>query len=158
MELSCSVCSELYVPEAHVVSTPCGHMFHNDCIRQWLERSKTCPDCRASCISTKLIKMHFNVTAHLARPTSQRNNADAVPMESLMDNITIKLSELEDALRRIEQKTEQSNDKQDVLSVTVHGLVDEIRMQNTVINDLENKMDLCTVGLGDFLTNILDSS
>ena len=62
--------------------------------------------------------MHFNVTAHVARPTSQRNNPDAVPMESLMDNITIKLSELEDALRRIEQKTEQSNDKQDVLSVT----------------------------------------
>ena len=27
--------------------TPCGHMFHGSCVKRWLQRSQSCPYCRA---------------------------------------------------------------------------------------------------------------
>ena len=27
---------------------PCGHLFHNSCLRSWLEQDTSCPTCRTS--------------------------------------------------------------------------------------------------------------
>nr|2LXH_C Chain C, E3 ubiquitin-protein ligase AMFR [Homo sapiens] len=27
---------------------PCGHLFHNSCLRSWLEQDTSCPTCRMS--------------------------------------------------------------------------------------------------------------
>ncbi|KAG1655266.1 hypothetical protein FOA52_014592 [Chlamydomonas sp. UWO 241] len=44
----CVVCSEELAPGARALWLPCGHVFHDACIRQWLTRfSNTCPTCRA---------------------------------------------------------------------------------------------------------------
>uniref|UniRef100_A0A182KAW9 RING-type domain-containing protein n=1 Tax=Anopheles christyi TaxID=43041 RepID=A0A182KAW9_9DIPT len=150
MELSCSVCSELYVPSVHVVTTPCGHLFHNDCILPWLERSRTCPECRAECTATALIKVHFNVTANLERNTTL--------LVEKLNKLTTKLDEQVEALRKIEKRTDKCVERQSMMVDTLQLLLDEIRTQSTCIRDLENKMDDCTVGLGDFLTNMFDTS
>jgi pSer/pThr/pTyr-binding forkhead associated (FHA) protein len=42
-ELSCSVCSEIFV-DARVTS--CGHTFCSFCIREWLRKKNDCPICR----------------------------------------------------------------------------------------------------------------
>lgn len=38
----CTICLE------HVNNIPlvCGHVFHNKCITKWLDKHKTCPNCR----------------------------------------------------------------------------------------------------------------
>ncbi|XP_008935750.1 PREDICTED: E3 ubiquitin-protein ligase AMFR [Merops nubicus] len=46
---------------------PCGHLFHNSCLRSWLEQDTSCPTCR----------MSLNVTdSHNAREDQQRENVD----------------------------------------------------------------------------------
>jgi E3 ubiquitin-protein ligase synoviolin len=53
MDRTCIVCREemngagMNAP-THLVSKklPCGHIFHFDCLRSWLEDNTTCPTCR----------------------------------------------------------------------------------------------------------------
>ncbi|KAL5538870.1 hypothetical protein UlMin_043646 [Ulmus minor] len=50
----CRVCLEEFLPASNcrdqdhkkVVCLPCSHLFHKDCIVQWLEKSHFCPLCR----------------------------------------------------------------------------------------------------------------
>ncbi|KAJ7408969.1 E3 ubiquitin-protein ligase AMFR [Willisornis vidua] len=46
---------------------PCGHLFHNSCLRSWLEQDTSCPTCR----------MSLNITdSHHVRENHQRENLD----------------------------------------------------------------------------------
>ncbi|XP_075796516.1 E3 ubiquitin-protein ligase AMFR isoform X1 [Pelodiscus sinensis] len=46
---------------------PCGHLFHNSCLRSWLEQDTSCPTCR----------MSLNITDnHRVREDHQRENLD----------------------------------------------------------------------------------
>jgi hypothetical protein len=44
---TCSICLDNYRPKQRVGILSCGHVFHKDCIYQWLGYQKTCPLCRA---------------------------------------------------------------------------------------------------------------
>ncbi|KAK9839728.1 hypothetical protein WJX84_009536 [Apatococcus fuscideae] len=46
-QFECAVCKDWLVAPFSV--HPCGHLLCGDCLRQWLEKSKTCPCCRAKC-------------------------------------------------------------------------------------------------------------
>nr|XP_033796474.1 E3 ubiquitin-protein ligase AMFR isoform X2 [Geotrypetes seraphini] len=45
---------------------PCGHFFHNSCLRSWLEQDTSCPTCR----------MSLNIADNRAREEQQRENVD----------------------------------------------------------------------------------
>ncbi|XP_064315346.1 E3 ubiquitin-protein ligase AMFR [Phalacrocorax carbo] len=46
---------------------PCGHLFHNSCLRSWLEQDTSCPTCR----------MSLNISdSHHVREDHQRENLD----------------------------------------------------------------------------------
>ena len=42
----CNICKEPYRSSSKVVSLPCRHVFHYDCIHKWLVSERTCPCCR----------------------------------------------------------------------------------------------------------------
>lgn len=43
----CMICL-LSVEKTMTRTTPCGHLFHKDCIDEWGRKSLTCPTCRTS--------------------------------------------------------------------------------------------------------------
>lgn len=45
---SCSICLDDYERNDRVGYLNCGHFFHKDCIKTWLEKQSSCPLCRAS--------------------------------------------------------------------------------------------------------------
>lgn len=45
-DFSCAICFELIVPGDGVLELPCYHLFHSDCIVQWLLNHQHCPICR----------------------------------------------------------------------------------------------------------------
>jgi len=42
----CSVCQEDYKEMDKLVTMPCDHIFHKDCLTKWLNMHNTCPFCR----------------------------------------------------------------------------------------------------------------
>lgn len=43
----CPICQEEFVPNNTIKKTPCGHLFHEQCLGEWLENyGKICPLCR----------------------------------------------------------------------------------------------------------------
>uniref|UniRef100_A0A182MX11 RING-type domain-containing protein n=1 Tax=Anopheles culicifacies TaxID=139723 RepID=A0A182MX11_9DIPT len=136
MNLVCPICSDLFVPSAEVNITPCGHMFHHLCLLQWLERSKTCPQCRDRCVATRLIKVYFNVTANL--DTTEDN---ASLLEKL-DNLTLKTREQENKLKTYEANAAEHKSEQKKMRKTLLGLEEEVRSKNTAMFALKHEMDM----------------
>lgn len=42
----CSVCKDEYEINQWVISLPCSHRFHDECILPWLKERNSCPTCR----------------------------------------------------------------------------------------------------------------
>lgn len=51
----CTICLSLFEIENDVRRLPCMHLFHMDCVDQWLVTNKHCPICRVD-IETRLNK------------------------------------------------------------------------------------------------------
>lgn len=45
-DLTCVVCQEELSENEAIVQMPCSHVFHGQCILQWLKQSHFCPICR----------------------------------------------------------------------------------------------------------------
>ena len=43
----CIICMEEFEEKERVKYLPCEHLFHHDCIRQWLLKEKSCPYCKS---------------------------------------------------------------------------------------------------------------
>lgn len=45
---SCVICTQKYVKNDIILTLPCMHYFHENCIRKWIQNfhKKTCPHCR----------------------------------------------------------------------------------------------------------------
>ncbi|TQD72902.1 hypothetical protein C1H46_041559 [Malus baccata] len=44
----CSICREEMMVGSEATRMPCSHLYHGDCIVEWLQRSRNCPLCRYS--------------------------------------------------------------------------------------------------------------
>ena len=60
MEFGCSTCLETFTSKCVVSTTPCGHVFHRECITNWLQNENSCPQCRKACTSDQIIKTFFS--------------------------------------------------------------------------------------------------
>jgi len=43
----CCCCMEAFDAVKPIVRTPCGHYYHQECLKQWLKAARTCPLCRS---------------------------------------------------------------------------------------------------------------
>ena len=47
----------------HTVTTPCGHLFHMNCVQGWIARgNQTCPQCRSDISNDKLLRIYLQTT------------------------------------------------------------------------------------------------
>lgn len=76
-QVECVVCLEEYVDgESQVMSLPCGHEFHAECITPWLvNRRRTCPICKG------------DVVRSLAHVTSARFDDETMEGEQTSDGV-----------------------------------------------------------------------
>ena len=59
--IGCSTCMESFTSKCDVSTTPCAHVFHTNCITQWLGTGqKNCPECRKYCTLEGIRKLYFS--------------------------------------------------------------------------------------------------
>jgi len=58
--VNCSTCLELLTPADSLVCTPCGHVFHIQCVLQWFESKKNCPQCRHAANEKNIRKIYLS--------------------------------------------------------------------------------------------------
>ncbi|KAH6572817.1 hypothetical protein BASA62_003227 [Batrachochytrium salamandrivorans] len=47
-QTECAICQDEYIQDELLISLPCTHIYHPDCITSWLKLNGTCPICRFS--------------------------------------------------------------------------------------------------------------
>ncbi|CAK0891501.1 unnamed protein product, partial [Prorocentrum cordatum] len=48
---ACTICLQAPQQDEVLVTLPCGHWYHSDCIREWLGVARLCPLCKGSVVS-----------------------------------------------------------------------------------------------------------
>ncbi|KAM7540201.1 hypothetical protein Aperf_G00000033061 [Anoplocephala perfoliata] len=61
-QFGCPICQEKLNSAlgVNISALPCGHVFHEDCIKRWLRCRPSCPHCRNRSSPTSLLKLYFN--------------------------------------------------------------------------------------------------
>ncbi|CAG9326065.1 unnamed protein product [Blepharisma stoltei] len=44
--LDCPVCKDNFTKQSDLLKLPCNHIFHKECVVNWLKRRNSCPVCR----------------------------------------------------------------------------------------------------------------
>ena len=55
----CTICLSEFEAEEDVRRLPCMHLFHVECVDQWLGQNKRCPICRSEINSENALKLIF---------------------------------------------------------------------------------------------------
>ncbi|CAK9297338.1 unnamed protein product [Gordionus sp. m RMFG-2023] len=96
---NCSICWD---PMRRARKLPCDHLFHDSCLRSWLEHDSSCPICRRSLNTPPQLTNNRNITeTHNANLSTQNTNSlintdnanniisDINPSNSLLENSLI---------------------------------------------------------------------
>lgn len=93
--IRCSICFDDFKNDAQanqsIVATPCGHIYHQECLTKWSEQShrssNNCPDCRFPFRIEQTKRVYFNFS-------SEGNNAIEMELNELAKQINARDVEL----------------------------------------------------------------
>ena len=78
MNVACSICLESFTLTSDIYTTPCGHVFHYECIQKWLESgNQHCSQCRQDCTIDEIVKLYFS-----ENESALENNNLCIQLES----------------------------------------------------------------------------
>ncbi|XP_026807605.1 E3 ubiquitin-protein ligase TRAIP-like isoform X1 [Rhopalosiphum maidis] len=136
MLASCSICGDCFTgihPES-VHSTPCGHVFHYECLMTWIKRSQTCPHCRSKVTEKQIIKLYFHNNSNLSIKEDISSLTHQV--QSLTYENTLKNEEIKNLLIITKKEKEQ------LISLKKHvkDVEDKIRGHQTFVSSLQENI------------------
>ncbi|GFR11156.1 e3 ubiquitin-protein ligase TRAIP [Trichonephila clavata] len=127
--MRCVICTDCF--DGHgIVATQCGHVFHSQCLLKWIDRSKTCPECRGPVFSKNISKLYFN----------------NIPNEGFdAANIENDISTLKAQIR--EKNMELENEKKKFKELQVHAAALEKNLELDHQRKMELEFELSTAKL-----------
>lgn len=185
MSIICPVCIEPLVisAESQVVCAPCGHVFHLDCLTNWLKEKSSCPTCRNKTKESHVKRLYLEFGS-LSNGHSDEVAPYVCQVESLSFEVKMKLKEissfkqkaikdeeqkkgliaevakLEGKIRKIKCNYLDSLNAQENLRSEIKILRENLKEVDQLKNDLENykKLDKILYGSIETADSILKSS
>ena len=131
MNVVCSICKDQLVQTDDIFYTRCSHVFHYNCLNQWLERSKSCPQCREKVTQNRIHRLYFTFS------NNERIDSQTSTLQERIDNLKFKILLKEKDIQHYTSKN-VTLEKQNVgLRQEVRKVESEIRKQNCVIYELK---------------------
>ncbi|XP_038207198.1 E3 ubiquitin-protein ligase TRAIP [Zerene cesonia] len=119
MHILCTICSDLVNQAENIYVTKCGHIFHNNCLSQWIARSKSCPQCRNKVTDKCMFRIY---------PTVSNEN-------SIEDTATLQ-SRLDDAQLQLRQQRTTCNEREE----KIKSITAELKKNEELLKDYEKKL------------------
>ena len=60
MAAICFICRKSFEDNADIYGTKCGHIFHHNCLFQWMNWNQECPQCEGNVSPTSVFKLYVN--------------------------------------------------------------------------------------------------
>ncbi|XP_037956960.1 E3 ubiquitin-protein ligase TRAIP-like [Teleopsis dalmanni] len=136
LNLNCVICAELFAPSDDVHVTNCGHMFHYTCLIQWMERSKTCPQCRNKCTTRNIFRIYFNL-ANL-----NESRVDIGSLQEQIDNLKLQAQVKNRELKVAEEEVKVLKDTRKKCLKTIKNLEQQIKSNDFLIQSYVEQMKL----------------
>ncbi|XP_077256048.1 E3 ubiquitin-protein ligase TRAIP-like [Temnothorax americanus] len=136
MKILCIICHDLLISSEDIFFTCCGHVFHHRCLLQWLERSETCPQCRAKVTENRIHKAHFTVS----NTETAADNADNLSSQSRIDSLKFQILLNEKNIKYYTSKNAILEKQNAGLRQEVRKVESEINQKNSVIYGLREQI------------------
>ena len=69
MNFSCTICMELFGTNCAIATLPCGHVFHEACIKRWHSAENNCSLCRKKCKAEEISKLFISESESAVKST-----------------------------------------------------------------------------------------
>ncbi|XP_016969970.1 E3 ubiquitin-protein ligase TRAIP [Drosophila rhopaloa] len=136
LNLNCVICAELFGQADEVFATVCGHMFHHSCLNQWLDRSKTCPQCRNKCTARNIFRVYFNL-ANL-----DVSRIDVGSLQEQLDNAKLSMKMIEKERNKDEQQMRNLKETQKKCLKTIAGLEQKVQKKEFLISSYAEQISM----------------
>ena len=114
MQIICSIClNDLNFSNENISVLKCGHFFHHDCLQNWIQIRKTCPECRRPVGKNSVVK---KVYPKVNEDNSNVYNGNSSKSKELFDFIARNNECLQKAVckRIVELENENKNLKSEL--------------------------------------------
>ena len=129
--MHCSIC-QVSLHQGSATVTPCGHIFHYNCVIQWLYHNKNCPHCRQICDICDLKNIYLPSNENKVRDdvTSLQNQLETLQeklqgnveekkgLESVLERKSVEINHLKHCLKSEDKKNSY---KEELLTSTNYG-------------------------------------
>ena len=93
MTNKCPTCFEPLISDSknYIVTTPCGHLFHMNCVQGWLDTgNQTCPQCRGVISKDKLLRIYLPPTeSDVPKSTPETPSSNSVANTREADSVSL---------------------------------------------------------------------
>ncbi|CAH1392777.1 unnamed protein product [Nezara viridula] len=131
--LLCAICREsLGVGSLNKSCTlPCGHVFHDHCIYNWLERSPTCPHCRIPSSPDHIIKLYFDLAedSQVSELETLRNEVQR--LKAVSERTDSDLKSKSDECKNLSKQlvlTQKNNETLRKEAKVLHGRIEKLKV------------------------------
>ena len=128
MNVACSTCLDSLTLESGISATPCGHVFHTDCITKWIESGQNnCSHCRADCQKKNFVKLFFS------------QNELGLQQNEVIDDISEENQKLLQQANEAKSRELEASRKVEKIQIEKFELKALLKTQNEVIDDISEE-------------------
>ena len=139
---ACPICTEDLQDE--IVTTKCGHIFHDICVSQWLKNNRACPTCRSHASKRELIKLFLNNSEDSfslsQMPAGEFNHEALVKCQKLNEKLNKRIDDLNEIVSNLKSVTEEKEKENETLLLSKCSLEKELKNTRHTCSNLRTKM------------------